>query len=71
MNELKFKTNIKCSGCISRVTPHLDKAAGDSHWRVDIENPDKILTVSVSDIKKKAIIDAVKKAGFSVEEISG
>ena len=70
MDAFKFKTNIKCSGCIAQVAPHLDQAAGQSNWQVDILNPDKILTVSGNDVNKNTIIDALKKAGFKIEEIS-
>ena len=48
METLKFKTNIKCTGCLGKVTPHLDSAEGVESWEVDLENPDRILTVNSS-----------------------
>ena len=70
MDAFKFKTNIKCSGCIAQVSPHLDEAAGQTNWKVDIQNPGKILTVSGNELHKETIIEAVKRAGFDIEEIS-
>lgn len=69
METLKFKTDIKCSGCVSKVTPAMDEAVGSNHWEVDIENPDKILTVSSNKLNEKEIESAIKRAGFTVAKI--
>jgi copper chaperone CopZ len=68
MKTAKFKTNIKCSGCVATVTPYLDAVAGQQNWQVDIQNPDKVLTVSI-DGDEKEVIDAVTKAGFKAEQV--
>ncbi len=65
MQTLKFKTNIKCSGCIATVTPFLNDEAGKDNWQVDTENPDKVLTVSTMEpIPAKDVIASVEKAGY-------
>jgi copper chaperone len=68
MNEQKFKTTIKCAGCVAKVTPFLNEAVGESNWKVDYENPDKLLTVTQSDDKSK-VIQALEKAGYKAEAI--
>ena len=68
METLKFKTNIKCTGCLATVTPHLNEAAGENNWQVDLDNPQKILTVE-TDKADSEIISAIKKAGFEAEKI--
>jgi copper chaperone len=68
METLKFKTNINCGGCIAKVTPFLNKEEGIEKWEVDINNPEKTLTVEVCDIGASEVIEAVKKAGFKIEE---
>lgn len=45
METIKFKTTIKCSGCVAKVTPFLNEALGEDNWEVDYNNPSKILTV--------------------------
>jgi len=65
--EFKFKTNINCGGCVASVTPHLDKAAGIAEWNVDTTATDKILTVKSEGITEDQIMEAVRKAGFSIE----
>jgi copper chaperone len=67
MNALKFKTNIKCSGCVAKVTPVLNEVLGEDNWEVDIENPEKTLTVTADDVTEKEVIEAVKEAGFNAE----
>jgi copper chaperone CopZ len=68
MKTLKFKTDIKCSGCIARVTPHLNNEQGISKWSVDILTPEKILTVETENLDAKDVIETVNKAGFKAEE---
>lgn len=70
MKKMKFKTNINCGGCIASVTPNLDKVAGKGNWQVDISNPEKILTVEVEDISEEEVKEAVRRAGYRIEEIS-
>lgn len=67
--ETKFKTNIKCDGCIAKVTSALNESVGQNKWTVDIQNPEKILTVTNENIDKSKMIDALKKVGYKAEEI--
>ena len=68
MDAFKFKTNIKCSGCVATVTPFLNEAVGDNNWKVDTNDPSKVLTVSNTSDKDK-VIHALKKAGYQAESI--
>lgn len=69
MKTVQFKTNIKCSGCIATVTPELNKTAGENNWEVDLQSPDKLLTVSVEESNEANIQKAVEKAGYKAEKI--
>ena len=69
MDTLKFKTNIKCAGCIATVTPYLDNLTEVENWEVDTVNPDKILTVSSERISPEEIISKLKEAGYNAETI--
>ena len=68
MEPIKFKTDIKCMGCVARVTDHLNEAAGKDNWEVNIENPYKVLTVT-AEVSEEKIKEAVQKAGFQAERI--
>ncbi|HEY0653494.1 MAG TPA: heavy-metal-associated domain-containing protein [Chryseosolibacter sp.] len=69
MEQVKFKTNIRCSGCVATVTPYLNETAGNGRWNVDLNDPARTLTVSAVGEKQQAIIKAVEKAGFKAEAI--
>jgi copper chaperone CopZ len=61
MNTLKFKTNINCSGCLSKVTPFLNEEKNIKKWDVNLESDDRILTVETSDLTE----EEVQKSYFS------
>lgn len=69
METLKFKTNIKCTGCLAKATPALNEENGIENWAVDIYTPEKILTVETNQLSPEEIIETVKKAGFQAEQI--
>ncbi|UZR99387.1 heavy-metal-associated domain-containing protein [Chondrinema litorale] len=69
MENMKFKTTINCGGCLKSVTPSLNKVDGINHWEVDLDNPDKVLSVDSSSASEKEVVEAVKKVGFEIERI--
>lgn len=69
MNTLKFKTNIKCGGCIATVTPHLNQVKGIISWNVDTTDPLKIMTVETEGISAEEITSVIKTAGYQAELI--
>ncbi|KAA9341129.1 heavy-metal-associated domain-containing protein [Larkinella humicola] len=70
MEAVKFKTNIKCSGCIAKATPFLNEAVGEENWEVDTENPDKVLTVVAEGISAEQVKKAVENAGYKAEQLN-
>ncbi|QHL87973.1 hypothetical protein GU926_11245 [Nibribacter ruber] len=69
METLKFKTDIKCGGCVATVTPFLNSEKSVEKWQVDTNNPDKILTVEGSTVSEEEVVEAVEKAGFKIEPL--
>jgi len=69
MTTLKFKTNIKCDGCIAKVTPFLNAEATIEKWDVDIANSDKVLTVSGEKISEDLIKNLLKNEGYTAEKL--
>lgn len=65
MATLKFKTNINCRHCIGSITPYLNELKSVEKWEVDIENADKILTVSGENITPELIQNALTEAGYN------
>jgi copper chaperone len=65
----KFKTNIKCNGCIQKVRPFLSNIKEIKEWNVDLSSHDRILTVDGADLKPEVIISALKLAGYKADLI--
>lgn len=66
----KFKTNLNCGGCVSKVQSDLDVSAGVGNWQVDIEDVDKILTVKSQDVTEEEIVELVQRKGFKAERLT-
>lgn len=64
----QFKTNIHCGSCIRSVTGFLDEVPGVTFWRVDTEDPRKVLSVEGS-VSAAAVIAAVEEAGFDISPL--
>ena len=69
METLKFKTNIKCGGCIATVTPFLNADENIEKWGVDLLSADRILTVETNHSSNE-VTELLKKAGYVAEEIA-
>lgn len=69
METKQFKTNIMCGSCIAKVTPVLNEIVGENNWKIDTQNPNKILTVNREDAKENDIINALQKVGYKAEEL--
>ncbi|MFZ5972028.1 MAG: heavy-metal-associated domain-containing protein [Bacteroidota bacterium] len=69
METLRFSSNIKCDGCIAKVTPHLNATVGEQNWEVDLTTPNKILTVA-GDVTEAQVKEAVQKAGYKIEKLA-
>lgn len=70
MMKYQFKTNIKCGGCIEKVTPYLDANNEIKKWEVDIKNSDKILTVETDHLSSEIIAEIVRHAGYKAEKLN-
>ncbi|NLR58382.1 heavy-metal-associated domain-containing protein [Chitinophaga polysaccharea] len=70
METTQFKTNIKCSGCIATVTPVLNSLVGEDNWEVDLQSPDKVLTIAKENIDKSEVRNAIEKAGYKAEALA-
>lgn len=56
-----------CGSCIANVTPVLNEEIGVGKWQVNIQSPDKILSVTTDSLVAQQVIEAVKKAGYKAE----
>lgn len=68
MKEMKFKTNVKCQGCITAMGLKINKVIKPEDWSVDLKTPEKILIVT-ADVPAEKILEAITAAGFVGEQL--
>jgi copper chaperone len=73
MQTLRFKTSLKCNGCVNAIKPSMDKIDGIKTWRVFLDVQEKTLEVDLDDSNIEQIADTVKNAvtnaGYTIERI--
>jgi copper chaperone CopZ len=70
MKTLKFKTNIKCAGCVSTVTPKLESIPEIQKWNVDLDSPDKTLTVAAQEgFAEEMLNRSLGEVGYYAEKV--
>jgi len=64
---LKFKTSLKCGGCKATIAPFLNEAKGIEKWELDLEHPDRTLTVHANGITSGEVKNIITRAGYTAE----
>ncbi|MCF8302405.1 MAG: heavy-metal-associated domain-containing protein [Bacteroidales bacterium] len=72
MQTLKFKTNMKCEGCVKMVNASLEQLQGINNIETDLDSKDRTLVVEADDkLSEKDIINKVQQAGYTAEPKKG
>ena len=50
--KFRFKTTLKCSGCVSKVTPFLNSLRDVTEWSVDLQHPEGAEVVAPLDFAR-------------------
>lgn len=69
MEILKFKTSLKCSGCVAAIQSKMDELKNVKKWEVDLTQPVKILTVEGEHLNEEEIIRTLIDAGYSANKL--
>jgi copper chaperone CopZ len=69
MNILKFKTSLKCNGCVNAIKPGMESISGIRMWKVDLETSDRVLEVESEEDVSDKILDNIKKAGYEISRL--
>ncbi len=65
MPQYTFRTNLKCGGCVATVTPALNALPEVKNWKVDLESPEKTLTVDAeSGLSPNRVEAALTASGY-------
>lgn len=68
-NEWRYRTSIMCNGCIAKVKPILDSAEGVASWSVNLDTPERILTIVPDGAVEEELLTQLRGAGFTIERI--
>jgi len=66
---MQFKTNLRCGACIQTVEPFLDRIDGVERWHVDLQDPDRVLSV-YGTIAPELVTAALEQAGYTGERLT-
>lgn len=72
MKTFRFKTNLKCNNCVSKVKDQLDSASEIKSWSVDLKSPERIMTVEVDNEEAVTLVEKIlADAGYRSEVCPG
>ena len=54
-------------GCVATVKPALDETVGSGNWEVDLQSPEKQLTVKTQVADADQVVAALGKVGYKAE----
>ena len=69
MEQVILKTDLSCKHCVMKVEPVLKSLKGIADYSINLEHPDKLVTIWSVDPNITAIIAGFKAAGYSAEKI--
>ncbi|MBK7029050.1 MAG: heavy-metal-associated domain-containing protein [Bacteroidales bacterium] len=69
MENLKFRTSLKCSGCVNAITPWLSSINEIKSWNVDLNSIDKVLEIEANEDISDQVIENIKKAGYEISRL--
>jgi copper chaperone len=64
MEIIVLKTNLSCSHCVQKVEPLLKNEAGNVDYSIDLEHPDKPVTIFSEGANINTVIGQFKKVGY-------
>lgn len=67
MEKVILKTDLSCKHCVMKVEPVLKEAKGIKNYSIDLEHPDKLVTINSEGANIKDIIAGFKKVGYSAQ----
>ena len=64
--KVDFSSNIRCAGCEKTVSSVLDNHIGVKSWQVDLQHPDRKLTLDMDTSYEEEIKDALNSLGYQI-----
>jgi copper chaperone len=71
METIQFRTNIGCADCLKVASILLDADSQILYWQVDMDHPERLLTVKGLMVNRDMVVYNLRFAGFRAERIEG
>lgn len=69
MEKVVLKTDLSCKHCVMKVEPLLKSEQGVLEYSIDLENPDRLVTITSEGANIDSVIAGFKTAGYSAKKI--
>lgn len=69
MEKIVLKTDLSCQHCVRKVEPVLKSENGIVDYSIDLEHPDKLVTISSEGLNIQNLIANFKEAGYKAEQV--
>ena len=70
MEALTLKTDLHCNSCVNKVEPILSSNPDIEEYNIDLEHPDKIISIKGKDLKRQELISKIHDVGYHAEVLS-
>ena len=70
MEALTLKTDLHCNSCVNKVEPILLSNSDIEDYSIDLEHPDKIISIRGNDLNSQDLISKFHDAGYHAEVTS-
>ena len=67
MDAITFKTDLHCSSCVSKVTPILEDDSSIKEFNINLDHPQKLITIQGNIINSGKLISKIEDAGYHAE----
>jgi copper chaperone CopZ len=67
MEALTLKTDLHCSSCVNTVDPILSSDTSIKEYNIDLNHPDKLITIKGSSLNSQDVITRIRDAGYAAE----
>lgn len=69
MEQIILKTDLSCKHCVMKVEPVLKSEPGIENYSINLEHPDRLVTITFEDANIDSVIAGFKAVGYSAEKI--
>ncbi|MCY1721089.1 heavy-metal-associated domain-containing protein [Prolixibacteraceae bacterium Z1-6] len=69
MERVVLKTDLSCPHCIKKVEPILKSEKGVIDYSIDLNHPEKRITISSEEININNLIANIERVGYKAERV--